>query len=200
MPCFLWIFLGAPYVEGLSANDRLSAALTAITAAVVGVIANLALFFAVHTCFGEVDDGHRCGPVHLDVPDWSSLGLRAVAVTAAAAWLLFRRKWSVLRTLGACAALGAASTSLPTCRRPTKAVPAPTAQRDARGFARGPRAATCTPSRPRRGSTGGLPQARSRWSGHRRRRHGEPWWAADRRGPGHGSRRVECALANVVQA
>ena len=70
------------------------------------MIANLALFFAVHTLFSDIDDGHTYGPLHLDVPDWSSLSLRAVAVTAVAFWLLFRRKWSILQTLAASAALG----------------------------------------------------------------------------------------------
>ena len=55
VPCFLWIFLGAPYIEALRGNERLSAALTAITAAVVGVIANLALWFATHVLFARVD-------------------------------------------------------------------------------------------------------------------------------------------------
>ena len=69
VPCFLWIFLGAPHVEALRGNRRLSAALSAITAAVVGVITNLALFFAVHTIFSEVDDSRDVGPFRLDVPD-----------------------------------------------------------------------------------------------------------------------------------
>ena len=67
VPCFVFVFLGAPYVERLRGNRSLSAALTGITAAVVGVIANLAVFFAVHTLFAEVDRG--VGPVHLQVPE-----------------------------------------------------------------------------------------------------------------------------------
>ena len=108
VPCFIWIFLGAPHIEALRGHRRLSAALTAITAAVVGVIANLALFFAVHTVFGEVDDGRRYGFLRLDVPDWSTVSPRALAVGGLAFWLLFRAKVSVLRTLGICAAVGAA--------------------------------------------------------------------------------------------
>jgi chromate transporter len=107
VPCFLWIFLGAPYIEALRGNARLSAALTAITAAVVGVIANLAVFFAVHTLFGAVDHGRRYGWIRLDVPDWSTLSPRALAVGALAFWLTFRRKVAMLPTLGICAVVGA---------------------------------------------------------------------------------------------
>jgi len=106
VPCFLWIFLGAPHIEALRGNEHLSAALTAITAAVVGVIANLTVFFAVHTVFGVVDDGRRFGPVRLDVPDWSTISPRALVVGALAFWLLFRHKSSVLATLGICAVVG----------------------------------------------------------------------------------------------
>jgi chromate transporter len=90
VPCFLFIFVGAPYVERLRGNRRLSAALTGITAAVVGVIANLAVYFAAHTLFTRSDD---LRPV--------SLG-----IALAAAVMVFRLRWSVLRTLGACALLG----------------------------------------------------------------------------------------------
>jgi chromate transporter len=107
VPCFLWIFLGAPHIEALRGNARLSAALTAITAAVVGVIANLALFFAVHTLFGVVDDGRRYGWIRVDVPQWSTISPRALAVGTLAFWLLFRRKITVLPTLGLCAVAGA---------------------------------------------------------------------------------------------
>jgi chromate transporter len=107
VPCFLWIFLGAPHIEALRHNQRISAALSGITAAVVGVIANLAIFFAVHTIFSAVDDDWSYGPMRLPVPEWSTLSPRAIAVAALAFWLLFNRKWSVLRTLGACAAVGA---------------------------------------------------------------------------------------------
>ena len=106
VPCFLWIFLGAPHIEALRGNARLSAALTAITAAVVGVIANLTVFFAVHTIFDTVDDGRRYGWLQVDVPHWSTINLRALAVGALAFWLLFRRKASVLQTIGICAVVG----------------------------------------------------------------------------------------------
>ncbi|EGD41498.1 chromate transport family protein [Nocardioidaceae bacterium Broad-1] len=112
VPCFLFIFLGAPYVERLRNNHHLTAALTGITAAVVGVIANLALFFALHTLF----DRSRTlawGPVDLDLPVLSSWDPVAFAITAVAIALMFWRKWSTLRTLGVCALLGLASTLIP---------------------------------------------------------------------------------------
>ena len=108
VPCFLFILLGAPYVEGLRGNQALSAALTGITAAVVGVIANLALYFAVHTLFERVQE-RSWGPVRLDVPELVSVRPVSVAIAVAAAVMVFRLQWSVLRTLGVCAALGLAS-------------------------------------------------------------------------------------------
>jgi chromate transporter len=102
VPCFLFILLGAPYVERLRGNRALSAALTGITAAVVGVIANLGLYFAVHTLFRQVHDG----PLALQVPDVTTIRWTPVAIAAVAAVLIFRLNWSVLRVLGVCAALG----------------------------------------------------------------------------------------------
>ena len=105
VPCFVFIFLGAPYVERLRSNRRLGAALTGVTAAVVGVIANLALYFAAHTLFEETE---RIGAEHfgLLVPVWSTIVPEAVLVTAVALVLVFGLKWSVLRVLGVCALLG----------------------------------------------------------------------------------------------
>jgi chromate transporter len=105
VPCFLFILIGAPYVERLRGNSSLSSALTGITAAVVGVIANLGLYFALHTLF----DGTRrvtAGPLDLLVPELATIQLDSVTIAAAAAVMLFRLRWSVLRTLAACAALG----------------------------------------------------------------------------------------------
>jgi len=114
VPCFLFIFLGAPYVERLRGNHSLSAALTGITAAVVGVIANLALYFAVHTLFATTQP-LRWGPLRLELPEPSSLRPVALVVTAAALTMIFRLRWSVPRTLAVCAGLGlaAALTGLP---------------------------------------------------------------------------------------
>ena len=109
VPCFLWIFLGAPHIEALRHNDALSDALTGITAAIVGVIGNLAVFFAVHTLFAEVEDRRHVGPLRVTVPEWSTFSPRALAISAVAFALLFRLRWSVLRTLGVCAALGVAA-------------------------------------------------------------------------------------------
>jgi chromate transporter len=105
VPCFLFIFLGAPYVERLRDSHALSAALTGVTAAVVGVIANLAVYFAVHTLFSRTTPV-SAGPIRLDVPVWSSYVGEAFVITAVAMVLVFGLKWSVLRTLGACALLG----------------------------------------------------------------------------------------------
>ena len=108
VPCFVFVFVGAPYVERLRGNQALSAALTGIMAAVVGVIANLAIYFAFHTLFREVG-AVDWGPVHLQVPQLDTLKPLSLAVAAFAALLLFRAKWSVLRTLGACALVGLAA-------------------------------------------------------------------------------------------
>ena len=105
VPCFLFILLGAPYVERLRGNQNLATALTGITAAVVGVIANLAVFFAVHTLF---DDTGRvaAGPFDFEYPHLASIQWAALAITAFGCALIFWRGWSVLRTLGACALAG----------------------------------------------------------------------------------------------
>jgi chromate transporter len=108
VPCFLFIFVGAPYVESLRGNKSLSAALTGITAAVVGVIANLAIYFAVHTLFAESRQ-YDAGPLHLDLPVLSTLQPVALAIGVVAMVLTFKLKWSVLRILGICALLGLAA-------------------------------------------------------------------------------------------
>ena len=105
VPCFLFIFLGAPYVERLRHNTHLTAALTGITAAVVGVIASLAVYFALHTLFDETRTV-TTGPLDLELPVLGSLDLAAFAITVLGCALVFWRKWSVLRTLGACALAG----------------------------------------------------------------------------------------------
>jgi chromate transporter len=105
VPCFLFIFLGAPYVERLRGNHSLSAALTGITAAVVGVIANLALYFAVHTLFATTQP-LRWGPLRLELPELASLRPVSLAITVAALVMVFRLRWSVPRTLAVCAGLG----------------------------------------------------------------------------------------------
>jgi chromate transporter len=106
VPCFLFVFLGAPHIEGLRQNTKLSAALTGITAAVVGVIANLSIFFSIHTLFTETRT-HDWGPIHITGPVWSTISIRAVSVTALAFVLVFRHQLSILRVLGICAVVGA---------------------------------------------------------------------------------------------
>lgn len=106
VPCFLFVFLGAPHIEGLRHNTSLSAALTGITAAVVGVIANLSMFFSIHTLFTDTRT-HDWGPIDITGPVWSTISPQAVAVTVLAFVLVFRYKLGVLRVLGICAAVGA---------------------------------------------------------------------------------------------
>ncbi|SNR66887.1 chromate efflux transporter [Blastococcus mobilis] len=105
VPSFLFVLLGAPYVERLRGNRSLSAALTGITAAVVGVIANLGVYFAVHTLFRETHAVDGFG-LAIELPDLGTVRPVAVAIAVVAAVLIFRLKWSVLRTLGGCALLG----------------------------------------------------------------------------------------------
>jgi chromate transporter len=107
VPCFLFILLGAPYVERLRHNTNLSAALTGITAAVVGVIASLAAFFAVHTLFDRTQH-ITAGPFDFQAPVWNTIQWDAVAVMLLGCYLIFSRGWSVLRTLGGCAIAGVA--------------------------------------------------------------------------------------------
>jgi chromate transporter len=106
VPCFLWIFAGAPFVERLRGNQALSAALSAITAAVVGVILNLAIWFAIHTLFGEV----RAVPFatgRFEVPVLGTLDLAALVLATLAAIAIFRFKAGVLPVLAVCASAGA---------------------------------------------------------------------------------------------
>ena len=105
VPCFVFIFLGAPYVERVRGNRALTSALTGITAAVVGVIANLAVYFTLHTLFTRTSE-RSWGPVGLEVPDLTSVDPVAVGIAGVAAYLVFVAKWPVLRTLAVSAALG----------------------------------------------------------------------------------------------
>jgi chromate transporter len=105
VPCFLWIFLGAPHVERLRDNRALSAALSAITAAVVGVILNLAIWFGIHVIFAEVEERHALG-ARLLIPNPASLDLLALLLAAGAMIAIFRFKVGMLKVLGGCALLG----------------------------------------------------------------------------------------------
>jgi len=103
-PCFLWIFAGAPYIEHISRMPRLSGALAAITAAVVGVILNLSLWFGLHVLFARVNRGE--GPFKPWLPDWQTLDFAALAITIIAAFALLRLHLGIPKTLALCAALG----------------------------------------------------------------------------------------------
>ena len=104
-PCFLWIFAGAPYVERLRANARLAGALSGITAAIVGVVASLALWLAVHTIFA-VAIPVRAGPLSFDLPQLASFRPWATLFVFLSAIALFRLKWSIARTVLAAAGAG----------------------------------------------------------------------------------------------
>ncbi len=106
-PCFLWIFAGAPYIEHLQSQPRLKGALAAITAAVVGVIANLTVWFSLHTIFGRVNDV-AIGPFSLHAPDAGSINWPAAVLTVLAFVLLFGLHRGVLTTLAVCGGLAMA--------------------------------------------------------------------------------------------
>ncbi|WP_376706331.1 chromate efflux transporter (plasmid) [Mesorhizobium sp. ISC25] len=105
VPCFLWIFLGAPYMETMRSNKALSAALSAITAAVVGVILNLAIWFALHVLFRELHDMSWLG-MTLDVPVFNSVNIPSLVLTLGAMLAVFRFKVGVIPALAACSILG----------------------------------------------------------------------------------------------
>ena len=104
-PCFLWIFVGAPYLDWIGSQARLRGALAAITAAVVGVILNLSIWFALHVFFAEVSL-RRAGPLVLWQPELSSLDWRVVVLTLLCGVLLLHRHWGITRVLLTAAAGG----------------------------------------------------------------------------------------------
>jgi chromate transporter len=105
VPCFLWIFFGAPFVEALRSNKALNAALGAITAAVVGVILNLAVWFALHVLFAELVPVQWLG-ASVDVPVLRSVDLPSLVLSLAAAAAIFRFKFGMLPVLLACSLAG----------------------------------------------------------------------------------------------
>src|SRR5436190_18594278 len=104
-PSMLWIFAGAPFVEQLRGNRKLSGALAAITAAVVGVILNLTVWFALHVLFGQVTEV-RAGPLRYFAFDPLSLDLKAAALAVVAAVLAFRLHRSLIEVVAVMAVLG----------------------------------------------------------------------------------------------
>ncbi|MFZ0324679.1 MAG: chromate efflux transporter [Actinomycetes bacterium] len=105
LPSFVLVFAGAPHIESLRHDVRIAGSLAAVTAAVVGVIADLGLWFAVNVLFDEVDQT-RSGVIAIPWPAWGSLDLWAAALAALAAVLVFWRRMGILPVLGVCAGLG----------------------------------------------------------------------------------------------
>lgn len=106
-PCFLWIFLGAPFIERLRNNGLLTSALTAITAAVVGVILNLAMWFGLHVVFDDVRTVTTFG-LNLDIPVWASLNAAAAGLVLLALVVVFHFRLGTLAVLAGCAIAGIA--------------------------------------------------------------------------------------------
>jgi chromate transporter len=98
IPCFLWIFTAAPYLSQMSNHPRLGAGLAGITAAVVGVILNLSIWFALHVLFGSVTP-QNWGILHVIVPQWSSLNWGAAGLSVVAAILMLRLNMGMGKTL-----------------------------------------------------------------------------------------------------
>ncbi len=109
VPCFLWIFVGAPYVETVRNIRWLASALAAVTAAVVGIIANLTVWFGLHVLFGSVGEW-QIGPFSLPVPDLSTFDFAAAAIALAAGVALIRHKVNMIAVLVAAALAGMAWT------------------------------------------------------------------------------------------
>ncbi|WP_254448914.1 chromate efflux transporter [Thalassococcus sp. S3] len=105
VPCFLWIFVAGPYLDLIADRPRLSSALAGITAAVVGVILNLSVWFALHVLFAEVVQW-SVGPIRLPVPVWSSLQFGAGLLVALAAALMLGARLGLAQSLGILALAG----------------------------------------------------------------------------------------------
>ncbi len=104
VPCFLWIFAGAPYVQFLRSMPRLSSALSRITAAVVGVILNLAVWFGLHVLFGNAE--RASGPIPIWLPNFQNLDIASLALTIIAGFALLRLHLGIPKTLALAAGLG----------------------------------------------------------------------------------------------
>jgi len=104
-PCFLWIFLGAPYIERLRGNKSLSSALSGVTAAVVGVVLNLSVWFSIHTLFEQVNEAHAFG-MRLLIPVWQTIDFVSLFIAVGACIALFQFKQGMIRTLGVSAVIG----------------------------------------------------------------------------------------------
>lgn len=111
VPCFLWIFLGAPYVEWIATRPRLTGALSAITAAVVGVVMNLSLWFAIHVFFRDVGQV-SLGPLRFPAPTVASLDIAVAGLSILAGFLILKWDWPLPRVLGLMALAGAGTALL----------------------------------------------------------------------------------------
>ena len=98
IPCFLWIFAGAPYIDWISSQPRLHGALSAITAAVVGVILNLTIWFMLHVFFEKISDV-QFGPINLLWPNFSYINVPAIFLTSISIWLIIRLNWNIALVL-----------------------------------------------------------------------------------------------------
>jgi len=105
VPCFLFIFLGAPYIEALRESKSLKTAMSCITAAVVGVVLNLAVWFALNTIFGSLRDAYFLG-AHLQIPVLDTINVPSLVIAVVALLALFRFKISMIYTIAGCAGLG----------------------------------------------------------------------------------------------
>jgi chromate transporter len=105
VPCFLWVLLGGPYVESLRGNKSLNAAMSSITAAIVGVVLNLAVWFALHTIFGSLREARFYG-VHLNIPVWTTVNVPSLFIAGVAMLAIFRFKLGVITTIAFSAMIG----------------------------------------------------------------------------------------------
>ena len=105
VPCFLWIFAGAPYIDWIGSQPRLKGALSAITAAVVGVILNLSVWFTLHVVFTSVSQSQK-GVLSLWLPDWATLDYHVLILTCLCAIAVFVLHWGIVRVLMVSAVLG----------------------------------------------------------------------------------------------
>ena len=108
-PCFLWIFAGAPYIEWLNSQPKLKGALAGITAAVVGVILNLAVWFALHVFFSNQVQAMSWGPLTVTVPTLSGLDWKVVALAIVSGIALLRLHMNIIYVLGLVSALAVAA-------------------------------------------------------------------------------------------
>ncbi|MFM7027631.1 MAG: chromate efflux transporter [Chakrabartia sp.] len=99
VPCFVWIFTLAPWMERLEHAQRLKGALAAVTAAIVGVIANLSVWFGLHVLFAKIQVANFAG-MAITIPDPSSVDWRAALLASLAAILIFRARWNIIGVMG----------------------------------------------------------------------------------------------------